>query len=536
MRLIFIETEFTHSMIVKKILASVICAVLLATSVGAYTAQRTYNGEFYDVSSSAWYYGNVANAYSLGLINGKSANTFDPDGNLTIAETIKLASSCHQLLTAGVTTNLSSSTSEWYSAYVEYATANGIVTEVYDNYNVNATRGQVAVLFSRALISANGNMTEINTVSDGALPDVDTSAWYSAAVYRMYRWGIMTGDDEHMIYPESAIKRSEISAVVMRMIDTNSRVSAGGVQSSTSSSDTSGTSSSAGNVDMQVSSDKINLYPGTKKEQSITGISGIGADFTVASDGTVTVDSACMLSLAVNVELESNCISFRLYKGCGYESLSIARGWLDNAAVGVNGTAVNEIADKYYAVNTLMYLYVNGTRIPITQLWYATHTDTNGDEYTEYAFYFAEKLDLSTVTDVKFLAGMQDSVILEASGLTELSNLNKSTTVPPYISSEQTTTATTANAYETAVAEAKAGATEILFSYECERLTILYGRGLYGAAASEYRLVMIFKNGNTQTIYTGQLEGIRVNASGNVLYYTVLGPDGKSIDYGVNFE
>lgn len=527
-------------MIFRKIFISVLTAILLATSVGAYTAQRTYGGEFYDVSSSAWYYGNVANAYSLGLINGKSANTFDPDGNLTLAETIKLASSCHQLLTAGVTTNLSSSTSEWYSAYVEYATANGIVTEVYDNYNANATRGQVAVLFSRALISASGNMTEINTVSDGALPDVDTSAWYSAAVYRMYRWGIMTGDDEHMIYPESAIKRSEISAVVMRMIDTGSRVSAGGVQSSTSSntSGTSGTSSSAGNVGVQVSSDKINLYPGTKKEQSITGISGIGADFTVASDGTVTVDSACMLSLAVNVELESNCLSFRLYKGCGYESLSIARGWLDNAAVGVNGTAVNEIADKYYAVNTLMYLYVNGDRIPITQLWYATHTDTNGDEYTEYAFYFAEKLDLSTVTDVKFLAGMQDSVILEASGLTELSNLNKSTTVPPYTSSTDNadTGNVSANAYDTAVGNAKNGAAEILFSYECERCAILYGRGLYGGDSAEYRLVMIFKNGNTQTIYTGQLEGIRVNASGNVLYYTVLGPDGKSIDYGVNFE
>jgi lipopolysaccharide export LptBFGC system permease protein LptF len=49
-----------------------------------------------------------------------------------------------------------------------------------------------------------------------------------------------------------------------------------------------------------------------------------------------------MLSLATNVELESNCLSFRLYKGCGYESLSIARGWLDNAAVGVNGKAVND--------------------------------------------------------------------------------------------------------------------------------------------------------------------------------------------------
>ena len=38
---------------------------------------------------------------------------------------------------------------------------------------------------------------------------------------------------------------------------------------------------------------------------------------------------------------------------------------------------------------------------------------------------------------------------------------------------------------------------------------------------------MVFQNGNAQTIYIGQLEGIRVNATGNVLYYTVTGPDGN---------
>ena len=72
-----------------------------------------------------------------------------------------------------------------------------------------------------------------------------------------------------------------------------------------------------------------------------------------------------MLSLATNVELEKDCLSFRLYEGCGYESLSIARGWLDNAAVGINGTAVNDIADKYDAINSLMYLYINEKRIQI---------------------------------------------------------------------------------------------------------------------------------------------------------------------------
>lgn len=518
----------------KKILTGVLCAALLAASVSAYTVQRSYNGEFYDVSASAWYYDEVASAYSLGLINGKSTNYFKPDESLTLAETIKLAASCHQLITTGTTTNLTSSTSNWYDGYVDYAVTNGIVTEEYSDYNAPATRGQVAVLFSRALTSAKGNTDEMNTVEFGALPDVDTNAWYAAAVYRMYRMGLMTGDSNHYIYPESAVKRSEISAVVLRMIDTGTRVTVSGTpaaaQTGSGNTTDSTSTSTVGSVTTQTSSNKLVLYSGTKKKQTITGISGIGADFTVAN-GTVTVDSACMLSLATNVELEKDCLSFRLYEGCGYESLSIARGWLDNAAVGINGTAVNEVADKYDAINSLMYLYINGNRIPITQLWYSDHTDTNGANYTTYAFYFSTEIDFSTVYDVKFLAGMQDSVILEASGLTELSDLNKSTTVPIY-----SAPTATSSVYGSAVNDAKANAVEILFEYECDRCTILYGQGLYGNGASDYRLVMIFQNGTTQTIYVGQLNGIRVNSSGDVLYYTVVGPDGKSIDYGVNFE
>ena len=514
----------------KKILASALAALFLAAPAGAYTVQRSYNGEFRDVAANAWYYDEVASAYSLGLINGTSASSFEPDSTLTIAQTIKLAASCHQLISTGAASNIASSTSNWYDGYVEYATINGIATEVYPDYNAPATRGQVAVLFSRAVISAKGNMDEINTAAFGDLPDVDTASWYAGAVYRMYRWGLMTGDEHGNIQPESAVKRSEISAVVMRMIDPSVRVKVGAVRNPSSSASSSVV---VGNVTAQTSSNKLSLYPGAKKAQNITGISGIGADFTVAN-GSVTVDSACMLSLATNVELESNCLSFRLYKGCGYESLSIARGWLDNAAVGINGTAVNDIADKYYAINSLAYLYINGNRIPITQLWYAEHTDASGDEYTAYAFYFDEKIDLSSIYDIKFLAGMQDSVILEASGLTELSNLNKSTSVPIYNS--PAASSGTASAYSTAVNDAKTGAAEILYTYEAERCTILYGRGLYGADASEYRLVMIFQNGSSQTVHIGQLEGIRVNATGNVLYYTLLGPDGKSIDYGVNFD
>ena len=83
--------------------AASLAAVMLAVSASAdeYARARTYSGQFADVASGAWYYDSVAESYELGLIDGKSADSFDPDGSLTIAETVKLAAVCNQLLSKG---------------------------------------------------------------------------------------------------------------------------------------------------------------------------------------------------------------------------------------------------------------------------------------------------------------------------------------------------------------------------------------------------------------------------------------------------
>ena len=58
--------------------ACVLAVTLAAGSVCAaeIAGSRTYDGRFTDVSESAWYYKNVAEAYELGLINGRSDTAF----------------------------------------------------------------------------------------------------------------------------------------------------------------------------------------------------------------------------------------------------------------------------------------------------------------------------------------------------------------------------------------------------------------------------------------------------------------------------
>lgn len=86
--------------------ATVLSAAVSLVSAADISPTRSYNGQFSDVSSSAWYYDSVSGAYSLGLISGVDDTHFSPDGTITIAQAVKLAASCHQLLTDGKTTEL----------------------------------------------------------------------------------------------------------------------------------------------------------------------------------------------------------------------------------------------------------------------------------------------------------------------------------------------------------------------------------------------------------------------------------------------
>ena len=66
--------------------------------------------------------------------------------------------------------------------------------------------------------------TAINTVTENAIPDVKSTDKYAAEIYEFYRAGILTGSDaKGTFHSASSIKRSEVSAILVRMFDTSSR-------------------------------------------------------------------------------------------------------------------------------------------------------------------------------------------------------------------------------------------------------------------------------------------------------------------------
>jgi len=513
-------------------------ALLLALPI---SAAEPYSGQFTDVPATAWYYSDVADAYSHGLISGKSDTEFKPDGTLTVAEAIKLAVACHQTLTAGKTTPLTANGGNWYDPYVDYAKENGIVTEE-EEYAAPATRGKIAVLFSRAMISSGTDCPEVNPIAFGNLRDVSVQAWYSGAVYRLYRWGILTGDGSS-VKPDAPVKRSEIAAIVMRMIDPARRVDLNEddgekLPAAEPPSDHAGTSESTPAPDVLSS---LTLYTGSTDKKAFTGITAAAGDFSV-TNGESYLNASYSIDLLNSVILENDNISFRLYTGSGYEALGIVRGWLNDAARGHNGASIRERNDVYAAVNALFQIWIDDTRIPINELWYADHGD-----YTTYAFYFDRYLNPNEVESIRFLCGRPNFETLRAYGMESLSylaeNADELTTPPAETTPEkpdipdptpESDGFANSEAYDAAVKEAKTGA-EILYEYNTTRCIILYGRRMYGGSAEDYRLLFIFPDGTVQNVAYVKLDSIRINNDGDVLYYAIDGPDGRIIQYGVNF-
>jgi S1-C subfamily serine protease len=177
-------------------------------------------GQFQDVPSGQWYTEYVQKAYEYGLINGISATEFAPTQNLQLSQAIKLAACLHSIYYTG--TAQFASGNPWYQPYVDYALSNGIIDANYPDYNVTATRAEFAQILAKAL--PDEALPQINTVEDGAIPDVPTTAPYSDAVYKLYRAGILTGNDSAgTFYPNSFILRQEVATIVTRMADTGLR-------------------------------------------------------------------------------------------------------------------------------------------------------------------------------------------------------------------------------------------------------------------------------------------------------------------------
>jgi len=177
---------------------------------------------FTDVTGDDWFIDDLIYVVSIGLVKGKTLTSYAPDDNFTYAEAVTLAARMHQLYTTGDIT-LDNGSPVWYQSYIDYALENGIIDNADYDWDAPATRADYVGIFANALPEE--ALPLINEVADGSIPDVPMDHPQAAAIYKLYRVGILEGvDDDHYFLPDTNIKRSEIAVVAARMMNPEARV------------------------------------------------------------------------------------------------------------------------------------------------------------------------------------------------------------------------------------------------------------------------------------------------------------------------
>lgn len=176
-------------------------------------------GGFFDVGKDNWYYDEVKSVYKLGIVNGYPDGTFRPNENITIAEAIVMAVKVFNSYTNNEqAAEIFGNADEvpWYQSEINFAIKKGMIKQNdFPDYEKIATRSEIAYIFANIL--PEDQYTPINRVNK--LPDVDNSNRFEASILKLYRAGILYGNDDYGTFqPDKEITRAEVSAIANREI------------------------------------------------------------------------------------------------------------------------------------------------------------------------------------------------------------------------------------------------------------------------------------------------------------------------------
>ena len=177
------------------------------TVYAKWTEDVQANFPFTDVKTGDWFYEGVDYVWANGLMNGVSADTFDPYANTTRGMIVTVLARMEGVNTAGTL---------WYAAGREWAMANG----VSDGTNMEAeiTREQLATMLYRCAQLKGCDVSA--TVELISFTDADqVSGWAEDAMKWAVANGLIKGRSDALA-PKDKATRGEVATVLMRFRET----------------------------------------------------------------------------------------------------------------------------------------------------------------------------------------------------------------------------------------------------------------------------------------------------------------------------
>lgn len=181
---------------------------------------------FTDVTSDAWYYNVVSQAYGKGLISGMSDTEFSPESSVTGAQLIMM------LYRADDNTVSEQTSGNWYDEAVDWAKEKSIISDnngwTFDA-NADLTREQMMVLLYNYLQYKGNDLSALDDLSSYT-DSSEISAYAENAVKALVGKGIIEGDGE-TLRPLSSLTRAETAVILINAVDSvNPSANQGGMQ------------------------------------------------------------------------------------------------------------------------------------------------------------------------------------------------------------------------------------------------------------------------------------------------------------------
>ena len=181
---------------------------------------------FKDVAADAWYAEYVSYLAGKGIVNGKTADTFAPDAQITRAEFIKIIAGVAGADVSGKSSSRFSDVASdaWYVPYVAWGVENGIIngtSETTFHPNGNISRQDMATMIKRYT-----DFAKFTLPTDAAAVNFTDSAQISSyaadAVKAMQQAGIINGKGGNTFVPKDNATRAEackMLTVLMKMME-----------------------------------------------------------------------------------------------------------------------------------------------------------------------------------------------------------------------------------------------------------------------------------------------------------------------------
>ena len=177
------------------------------------------DGGFTDLDRAAWAEESIMNLVERGIVNGMGDGTFNPNGNVTREQFVKML-----LLSFGIEATSTSSPmtdvdgSAWYAPYVNTAYELGIVKGVSDTeFGVGRpiTRQDLVTMIMRACDEYGLEVSKTRAVSFTDAADIADYAY--DAVMDLASAGVINGVSEGVFAPVENTTRAQVSVILDRL-------------------------------------------------------------------------------------------------------------------------------------------------------------------------------------------------------------------------------------------------------------------------------------------------------------------------------